>query len=498
MTVPIPSRHLLTRVGVPFAVVAATASVLAWASWSTLVPAPTVDAYPVVARVTNTDDGSAPQPTSVSVQAAGWVEPDPFPIAVPALTEGVVTDVLVLEGGRVARDEIVARLVRDDAALALAAARAEVDRRAALQDVAAATLRQAQDRIDALIDRTRERSVAEARLRGAQASADALDAEVASATSELTLAVDAAARVEAAIAGGGVSEIDRVRSRERVVAARAALDALAAKRQMLEAAVAEADAGVTAARRALDLLIDERAALAMAAAEAHAARAELDLARSRLAEAELRLARTEVRSPADGVVLERIAVPGTRVGGEGSMPVVHLYDPSSLQVRADVANADIALVGVGMTAEITIETLPDHTLRGTVTRIVGLADIQKNTVQVKIAIEDPPPELRPDMLCRVRIGGGAAAGTAARDGRASRLRILAPRRLVDVGAESVAVVGPLDRSVGTVERRGVALGAADGDWIEIVSGVRPGDLLVDPTFRAGSTVRVRTGGSDAQ
>ena len=66
---------------------------------------------PVVVRMA-TDSGGGGLGT---VQASGWVEPDPYPVAVTALTEGVVAEVLVLEGQAVKKGQTVARMVSDDA-----------------------------------------------------------------------------------------------------------------------------------------------------------------------------------------------------------------------------------------------------------------------------------------------------------------------------------------------------------------------------------------------
>ena len=54
-----------------------------------------------------------------------------------------------------------------------------------------------------------------------------------------------------------------------------------------------------------------------------------------------------------------------------------------------------------------------------------LRDIQKNVVQVKVALDDPPSELRPDMLCRVRIGDERGGGPGA-----SRQRVFAPEAIM--------------------------------------------------------------------
>ena len=65
-------------------------------------------------------------------------------------------------------------------------------------------------------------------------------------------------------------------------------------------------------------------------------------------EAALRLDRMEVRAPAAGVVLARLAQPGSVLSGASpGHPVCSLYDPASLRVRVDVPQADVGKLFVG-------------------------------------------------------------------------------------------------------------------------------------------------------
>ena len=68
---------------------------------------------------------------------------------------------------------------------------------------------------------------------------------------------------------------------------------------------------------------------------------------------------------------------------------MRLYDPKRLQVRVDVPLADAAKVRVGQQAKVVVGVLPDRTFDGEVTRVVHEADIQRNTLQVKVAHHRP-------------------------------------------------------------------------------------------------------------
>jgi multidrug efflux pump subunit AcrA (membrane-fusion protein) len=432
--VPLPPFPWFMRIVVPVAIVAAAIALLVASGWSWLVPAREVRGFPVLVEPVAAE---APTAAGPAVQAAGWIEPSPFPSLATALEGGVVREILVLEGEKVARGQPIATLVDDEARIAVQIARADRTAREAAV------------------------SLAEARLVAARAAHDGREAGIRVLEAGLREKRAELARAERAVESGGSGQ-------GRLAELRFAVEGA-------EAAVAVADA---AGREA-------EATAAGVEAELAAAGAELMHGQLAVAAAELRLERMTVRSPIDGTLLERLVGPGHALDPDSteSAAVASVYDPALLQVRADLPNADLALVGVGMPAEITAEALPGRRIAGTVLRILHRADIQKNTVAVQVLIESPPPELRPGMLCRVTVnpGGSGSAG-------GSRQRILAMRSPLATDG-SFAIVA----ATGVAELRAIRLGSDAGDgWVEILEGLRPGDVVVDAaTVREGERVRVR-------
>jgi HlyD family secretion protein len=198
--------------------------------------------------------------------------------------------------------------------------------------------------------------------------------------------------------------------------------------------------------------------------------------------------------------MSRFAEPGAKLvmamDDVHSAHAVRLYDPRRLQVRVDVPLADAAKVGVGQRAKIVVGVLPDRTFDGEVTRIVNEADIQKNTIQVKVAVVDPATDLKPEMLARVRFLPADSAPHGGADA------VFAPRGLIQQTGAGHAV-WIVDGGRGVASLRAVELGdTRRGDWIAVKSGLAPGDLLIaDPSrVRDGSKVRVTgeaKGGDDA-
>jgi RND family efflux transporter MFP subunit len=213
----------------------------------------------------------------------------------------------------------------------------------------------------------------------------------------------------------------------------------------------------------------ERARSGIEVARASVAEAKVELAR-----AELALARTVVHAPADGVVLERLVAPGASLEAANAS-VVALYEPSSLRVRVDVPQGDVAKVSVGQRAEILAEARAGKPYAGEVVRVVHRADIQKVTLQVHVRVAEPDELLRPEMLCQVRFFGAAAPSGAAQ----ASDHVLVPKRLVQAG--SIWIV---DGATGTAKRRAVEvvreLPGDDGDSVEIASGLDLSDKVIDP------------------
>ena len=292
-----------------------------------------------------------------------------------------------------------------------------------------------------------------------------------------------------------VSEATVARLRLRLEAQEAAVEAALAREDMLDAKLRSAEADLAAARQHLDLLIEEQRALAAAEAAVADADAAVTLAEVVRDEADLRFSRMEVRSPAAGIVMKRLASPGSKLmleGDEHSMHVVHLYDPAHLQVRVDVPLADAAHIAIGQNAEITVEALPDQVFKGRVTRMVHEADLQKNTVEVKVAVENPVSVLKPEMLARVRF----LADQNVQPSGAVRQRVFAPQELIvrdGEGGDSVLVISERSDDRGRAERRSLSLGGTRVDgWVEVTSGLQPGDLLIldRPDLEPGDRVRV--------
>jgi len=457
--VPPPKSRWKTRVLLPGVILAVFAGLLVWAARDVLLPGVPVRVVPVVVKTTAQATGTA------MFQAPGWIEADPYVTNVTVLADGVVKDVLVLEGESVKAGQEIVRMVDDDARLALDRAEADLKKAQAANEAA-------KREWEYPVERERAVAVAESALAEVEAEVQKLESEIAVESARVEELAEKLRREEMAGVGDAIPEYQVVRTRLQLKTQQAALEAARSRRPVLEAKRREVKAQRHAARENLRLRIPERRALDETAAALARAKVVRD-------EAELRLKRMIVKSPVDGVVLRRFVEPGTKLmlmmDMKTSGHAVWLYDPKHLQVRVDVPLADAANVSVGQKANVTVEVLPDRIFDGEVTRITHEADIQKNTLQVKVRIDEPVPELKPEMLARVKFLAIAKEGATSTE----KARVFVPEKLLSRTDEGRAKAWLVDPVRGTAMRRQVTTGPGKmNGWVEILEGLAPGDRLI--------------------
>jgi HlyD family secretion protein len=130
-------------------------------------------------------------------------------------------------------------------------------------------------------------------------------------------------------------------------------------------------------------------------------------------EGSLQLARTYldwtvIRSPINGVVVEKLVDPNELVtpqsfgGTRGpSTALIALADPKDLQVECDLNEADLAKVSLNQKCRVSPEAYPDKTYEGYVAERAPEANRQKGTLQVKVQIKDPDGFLTPELSAKV-------------------------------------------------------------------------------------------------
>lgn len=293
-------------------------------------------------------------------------------VALPFNNTERIAELLVDEGDRVKRGQVLARLDRSRLEPQVAQAKAQI----AAQRQVVARLRHG----------ARPEEVAQARAALASAAAGAADAKT---------------RYERAVALRGTSGL----SQQELDSARAAAAAAEARRVVSE--------------KMLDLVVAGPRKEDIAEAEARLAGAE-----AQLALLEQMLADTELIAPIDAVVRTRILEPGEMASPQ--KPVFTLAITNPKWVRTYVGEPDLGRVRPGGRAFVVADGFPDRRIEGRVGFISSVAEFTPKTLQteelrtslvyeVRVNVTDPADDLRLGMPVTVYLDLDPEGGKTANE-----------------------------------------------------------------------------------
>jgi RND family efflux transporter MFP subunit len=312
------------------------------------------------------------------------------------------------------------------------------------------------------------------------------------------------AKIQGRLSWLGVEEGSPVREGE-IIARLESID-YEASVERAKAAVLRAEADVAEYQRQLRLAdrltqdnvlaVDQRDA---AASRVTIATAQLAQARADLAFSEAQLANTRIRAPFSGVVVKKMAEVGESVApippgvniSTASGAIVALADLATLEVEADVAEANVAKVANGQPAEVTVEAIPDRRYKAVLRQVIPTADRTKATVMVKVTILDKDKDLKPEMSAKV---------TFLEPERKTEPRAASAVPETQVTVPSTAVVTREGQAIVFEIREGKALartvtkGSEREGRIVIREGLRGGEILVarpPEGLQDGDGVRVK-------
>jgi membrane fusion protein, heavy metal efflux system len=174
-----------------------------------------------------------------------------------------------------------------------------------------------------------------------------------------------------------------------------------------------------------------------------------------------------LRAPFAGVVLERIAVPGTVV--EAGAPLVVITNPASLWLTINPPENLAGSFRMGARLRFTVPAFEGDTFTARVDGIAAGLDPATRTLAVRGLIANSAGKLRPEMLARVCT---PSAGTVS--------VVLVPEESVVMvgGKPTVFTVMPMAGGSTMFVGRAVELGARSGGTVAIVSGLLPGEIVV--------------------
>jgi cobalt-zinc-cadmium efflux system membrane fusion protein len=171
-----------------------------------------------------------------------------------------------------------------------------------------------------------------------------------------------------------------------------------------------------------------------------------------------------IRSPLDGVVVEKLITPGQLLEA-GTTPCFTVADLSKVWVMANIFETDLAAVEEGDHAEIVTSALATN-LPGTVDYISAIVDPTTRAIGVRVVANNPKDILKKQMYVRVLIHS-----------RQEQTGLLVPVSAVLRDDEELPFVY-LANTDGSFSRRRITLGSRVGDRYETTAGLAAGDQVV--------------------
>lgn len=215
-----------------------------------------------------------------------------------------------------------------------------------------------------------------------------------------------------------------------------------------------------------------QAALDSAQAQWQAAQAQVKALQAQAGVAATQSGLHTITAPFDGIVARvpvtvgDMAMPGT--------PLIALYDPSALRITAQLANAPAQALRQADEVQIELPSAAQRLrLAATQVQVLPRADPLTHTVTVRVALPADATKLVPGLFARLWVP--ATAPSASADGAAARLPVWIPTQAVVRRAEMTGVY--VQAANGQPQLRQVRLGPVQGDQIEVLSGLRPGDQV---------------------
>jgi HlyD family secretion protein/macrolide-specific efflux system membrane fusion protein len=277
--------------------------------------------------------------------------------------------------------------------------------------------------------------------------------------------------------------------------------------------VAKCEADVAAAKNALEFAelsldrrrkgLEERGVAQMdvdtAASDVRAKKVAVQMATVAYNAASDQLHYTRVLSPMNGTVTERgiqpgeVVTPGVQASFDGKS-LMTISDLTTLLVKVDLNQIDVAKVKLGQKATVTLDALPDRTYEGTITKIApasvtpkagtgtsGTAS-QVDSFPVEATLSKADAAIKPGMTADVRIHI---------ENKPHVLALPIEAVVKEQGKHYVNKVVPAENGKQKTEKVEVSVGARNDRQVEIASGIKDGDkILIHPASSADNEYKM--------
>jgi cobalt-zinc-cadmium efflux system membrane fusion protein len=156
---------------------------------------------------------------------------------------------------------------------------------------------------------------------------------------------------------------------------------------------------------------------------------------------------TRITAPIDGTIISRKVGPGQYVKADSGEALYVIADLSTMWLKAQIFEQDIAFVRVGQEIEAKVAAAPNRIFKARIANISSTSDLNTRRVMVRSEIGNPDGVLKSEMFATFRIGTVETSATPAvpteaviREGDVATVWVetepmLLKRRVVDIGVQ---------------------------------------------------------------
>jgi RND family efflux transporter MFP subunit len=172
----------------------------------------------------------------------------------------------------------------------------------------------------------------------------------------------------------------------------------------------------------------------------------------------------KISAPFEGIITERLVHPGALVGPGNDIPLLVIQQVSRLRLVVPVPEEDVSGIVPGSAVSFQVPAWPERVYSGTIARISHALDPRTRTEAVEADVLNRDGSLAPGMFPSVKWPV-----------RRQRSAIFVPKTSVVTTTERTFVIR---NQSGHAEWVDVRKGATDGDLVEVIGNLRPGDSVV--------------------
>jgi membrane fusion protein, heavy metal efflux system len=156
---------------------------------------------------------------------------------------------------------------------------------------------------------------------------------------------------------------------------------------------------------------------------------------------------TRITAPIDGIVISRKVGPGQHVKSDSAEALYVIADLSTMWLKAQIFEQDIAFVRIGQEIEAKVAAAPNRTFTTRIANIGSASDLTTRRIMVRSEIANPDGALKSEMFATFKIAIAEPSVTAAvpidaviREGDLATVWVqtepmLFKRRVVDIGIQ---------------------------------------------------------------